>query len=33
LLYNAEKKTFAQIPFPVHETIEFYQNAEGLTTE
>lgn len=33
LLYNAERKTFAPIPFPVNQPIEFYQNAEGITSE
>jgi hypothetical protein len=33
MLYNAERKTFAQIPFPVHDTIEQYQNATGIESE
>lgn len=33
LLYNPEKKTFAQIPYPVDASIGFYQNAEGLLSE
>ena len=33
MLFNAEKKTFAQIPFPIHDTIEQYQNATGLENE
>lgn len=33
LLFNAEKKTFSHIPFPIHDTIETYQNAHGLTNE
>lgn len=32
-IYSSEKKTFSQIPYPVNETIEFYQYAEGLETE
>jgi hypothetical protein len=33
LLFNSEKKTFTHIPFPIRETIEFYQEAEGLQNE
>ena len=33
LLFNADKKTFAPIPFPVNQPIEFYQSAEGIVSE
>ena len=33
LLYNSERKTFAPIPFPINDTIEFYRNAEGIANE
>ena len=29
--FNMIEKTFSQIPYPVSETIEFYQNAEGIS--
>ena len=28
--YSLERKTFSQIPYPVQETIEFYQQAVGI---
>jgi len=31
--YSKEKKTFSQIPYPVDDTIEFYQSSEGLQNE
>ena len=33
LLYNAEKKTFSPIPFPIHQSIEFYQNSQGILND
>ena len=33
LLYTPEKKTFAPIPFPINDTIEFYRNAEGIEND
>lgn len=33
MLFNSERKTFAQIPFPINDTIESYQNATGIETE
>jgi len=32
-IYNQERKTFTQIPYPVKETIEFYQDYEGISDE
>lgn len=32
-MFNADKKTFAPIPFPVNQPIEFYQSAEGIASE
>lgn len=28
--YSKDKKTFSQIPYPVDDTIEFYQTCEGI---
>ena len=28
--YSKDKKTFTQIPYPVDDAIEFYQNSEGI---
>ena len=28
--YSRDKKTFSQIPYPVDDTLEFYQNCEGI---
>ena len=28
--YSADKKTFAQIPYPVDDPISFYQECEGI---
>jgi cation-transporting ATPase 13A1 len=32
-IYNQERKSFSQIPYVVKETIEFYQNYEGIDNE
>lgn len=32
-IFSQDKKTFTQIPYPVKDTIELYQNAEGMLTE
>ena len=29
-IYKADKKTFTQIPYPISDTIEYYQNHEGI---
>ena len=31
--YNKDKKNFTVIPYPVGETIQFYQDTEGMETE
>lgn len=32
-IFNTERKTFSQIPYPVTDTIDFYQNTDGIQTE
>ena len=32
-LYNSERKTFCQIPYPIKEPIYHYQEAEGIQNE
>jgi manganese-transporting P-type ATPase len=32
-IYSKDKKTFTQIPYPVDETIEYYQTAEGIEND
>lgn len=31
--YNKEKKNFTVIPYPVNETIQFYQDTEGIESD
>lgn len=31
--YSLERKTFSQIPYPISDTIEFYQSAVGIDQE
>lgn len=33
MLWSNEARTFRSVPYPVKDTIEFYQNAVGLQTE
>jgi len=32
-MYSTNKKTFTVIPYPVNETIGFYQSSEGIENE
>jgi len=33
MLYSADKKTFLPIPYPIADSIGFYQEAEGIANE
>jgi len=32
-IYSKERKTFQQIPYPVQESIQYYQDWEGISTD
>jgi cation-transporting ATPase 13A1 len=32
-IFSTDKKIFTSIPYPIKESIEFYQNCEGIATD